>query len=148
MIGLKQLNEAVNVLVMKAADASGTGTELVEEDLSRPILRPSVKVVLEPGSDARMTDGAVERSATFRIYFFARDKDRPKADNLAMREALGAAFLDGISVGDGWLPIDEGLSFDVVDGVLTASLDLNWTDEIPETGEYMEELNLEMEGTL
>lgn len=145
---LKELNQAVNALVSKAAADSGTSAELVEEDLSRPIPRPGVKVVLEPGSDTRMTDGSVERSATFRIYFFARDKNRPKMDNLAMREALGAAFLDGISVGDGWLPIDEGLSFDVVDGVLTAALDINWTEEIPETGEYMEELNLEMEGTL
>ena len=79
---------------------------------------------------------------TFRIYFFARDRSRPKLDNLAMRQALGLAFRDGIPVGEDVIPIDEGLSFTVTDGVLTAALELR-LDLEPETpeGELMETLS-------
>ncbi len=84
----------------------------------------------------------VEVEVTFRIYFFARDRSRPKLDNLAMRQALGRAFRDGVPVGEDVVPIDEGLLFTVTDGVLEAALDLR-LDLEPETpeGELMETLS-------
>ena len=128
---LLEVNRAVCALAEQAAARSGTGAELSAEDLSRPILRPSVKVDLE--------ESRVEVEATFRIYFFARDRSRPKLDNLAMRQALGMAFRDGIPVGEDVIPIDEGLSFTVTDGVLEAALELR-LDLVPEepAGERME----------
>lgn len=68
---------------------SGTGAELSAEDLSRPILRPSVKIDLEESREAAAVEGRVETEVTFRIYFFAQDRSRPKLDNLAMRQAWG-----------------------------------------------------------
>lgn len=84
----------------------------------------------------------MEVEITFRIYFYARDHRRPKLDNLAMRQALGLAFRDGIPVGEDVIPIDEGLSFTVTDGVLTAALELR-LDLEPETpeGDLMETLS-------
>ena len=41
---LKELNKAVCGLVKRAAEASGLGAELMAEDLSAPIQRPSLKV--------------------------------------------------------------------------------------------------------
>lgn len=139
---LLEVNRAVCALVEQAAARSGTGAELSAEDLSRPILRPSVKIDLEESREAAAVEDRVEVEVTFRIYFFARDRSRPKLDNLAMRQALGLAFRGGVPVGEDVIPIDEGLSFTVSDGVLEAALDLR-LDLEPETpeGELMETLS-------
>lgn len=139
---LLEVNRAVCALAEQAAAQSGTGAELSAEDLSRPILRPSVKIDLEESREAAAVEGRVETEVTFRIYFFARDRSRPKLDNLAMRQALGRAFRDGVPVGEDVVPIDEGLLFTVTDGVLEAALDLR-LDLEPETpeGELMETLS-------
>ena len=139
---LLEVNRAVYALVEQAAARSGTGAELSAEDLSRPILRPSVKIDLEESREAAAVEDRVEVEVTFRIYFFARDRSRPKLDNLAMRQALGRAFRDGVPVGEDVVPIDEGLLFTVTDGVLEAALDLR-LDLEPETpeGELMETLS-------
>lgn len=143
---LKELNQAVCGLVKEAVKASGLGAELVAEDLSAPIVRPSIKVELEENSDAQATQSRVEQTATFRVYFFAADRNRPKLDNLAMRQALADAFRGGIPVGEDTVPIDEGLSFTVTDGVLAASMDLA-LDQLPEEpeAEPMEDLNQNLE---
>ena len=70
-----------------------------------------------------------------------------KVENLAVRQAVGEAFLAGITVEDTYLGIDEGISFTVTDGVLVATLDLTITEPIPEAdGEPMETLEYR-EGT-
>lgn len=142
---LLEVNRAVCALVEQAAARSGTGAELSAEDLSRPILRPSVKIDLEESREAAAVEDQVEVEVTFRIYFFARDRSRPKLDNLAMRQALGLAFRGGVPVGEDVIPIDEGLSFTVSDGVLEAALELRLDlgPEAPEesAGELMETLS-------
>lgn len=142
---LLEVNRAVCALVEQAAARSGTGAELSAEDLSRPILRPSVKIDLEESREAAAVEDRVEVEVTFRIYFFARDRSRPKLDNLAMRQALGLAFRGGVPVGEDVIPVDEGLSFTVSDGVLEAALELrlDLEPEAPEesAGELMEILS-------
>ena len=138
---LLEVNRAVCALAEQAAAQSGTGAELSAEDLSRPILRPSVKIDLEESREAAAVEDRVETEVTFRIYFFARGRSRPKLDNLAMRQALGLAFRGGVP-GEDVIPIDEGLSFTVTDGVLEAALELR-LDLVPEepAGERMEALS-------
>ena len=127
MISLQAVNRAICALYQKALNAAGTGAELVAEDVSRPIIRPSGKVELEDGSDARLLASGRERTVTFRLYYFAKDRERPKLENLAVRGAIGEAFLDG---------------------VLVASLELTLTEPVPEADtEPMEELNLDLEVT-
>ena len=50
MISLQAVNQAICALYQKALNAAGTGAELVAEDVSKPIIRPSGKVELEAGS--------------------------------------------------------------------------------------------------
>lgn len=141
MISLQSLNQAVCDRYRQALDHAGTAAPLLAEDVSGPIIRPSGKVELEDGTDARLLDSGRERTVTFRLYYFAANKDRPKMENLAVRQAVGEAFLDGITVEDTYLGIDEGISFTVTDGVLVATLDLTITEPIPEAdGEPMETL--------
>lgn len=147
MISLQSLNQAVCDRYRQALDHAGTAAPLLAEDVSGPIIRPSGKVELEDGTDARLLDSGRERTVTFRLYYFTANKDRPKMENLAVRQAVGEAFLDGITVEDTYLGIDEGISFTVTDGVLVATLDLTITEPIPEAdGEPMETLEYR-EGT-
>ncbi len=147
MISLQSLNQAVCDRYRQALDHAGTAAPLLAEDVSGPIIRPSGKVELEDGTDARLLDSGRERTVTFRLYYFAANKDRPKMENLAVRQAVGEAFLAGITVEDTYLGIDEGISFTVTDGVLVATLDLTITEPIPEAdGEPMETLEYR-EGT-
>ena len=148
MISLQAVNQAICTLYQQALDAAGTGAKLVAEDVSKPIIRPRGKVELEDGSDTRLLASGRERTVTFRLYYFAKDRDRPKLENLAVRSAIGEAFLDGITVEDTYLGIDEGVSFTVTDGVLVASLELTLTEPVPKAdAEPMEELNLDLEVT-
>ena len=105
---MKEVNGAVCALVKEAVKASGLEAELVAEDLSAPFRRPCIKVELEESGDALAIRHRVEQTAAFRIYFFAADQYRPKLDNLAMRQALSAAFRGGIPVGEDTVPMDEG----------------------------------------
>ena len=75
--------------VSKGPGRGGTGAKLVAEDVSKPIIRPSGKVELEDRTDARLLASGRERTATFRLYYFAKDRDRPKLENLAVRGAIG-----------------------------------------------------------
>lgn len=147
MISLLSLNKAVCDLYRQALEDAGIDAPLLAEDVSSPIIRPSGKVELEDGADARLLASGRERTVTFRLYYFASDKDRPKLENLAVRQAVGEAFLDGLTVEDTYLGIDEGVSFTVTDGVLMGTLDLTLTEPIPEAdGELMEILEYR-EGT-
>ena len=128
---LQALNQAICGLYRQALQAS-TKAPLVAEDVRAPITRPCGKVMLESGTDIRLTTGGRERSATFRLYYFAADRDNPKAENLAVREAIGEAFLNGIQADGTYLGIDEGVQFEVADGVLEATLDLTWQETLPE----------------
>ena len=60
----ERLNKAVCGLVKRAAEASGLGAELMAEDLSAPIQRPSLKVELEEDRDARAIRHRVEQAIT------------------------------------------------------------------------------------
>lgn len=153
MIDLKDLNKEVCRLFRQALDAAGSSAEilpeLVAEDVPSPIIRPSAKVQLEDGAQARLLASGQEKTVTFRLYFFAADRYRPKMENLAVRQAVGEVFLDGITVGDTYLGIDEGVSFTVADGVLVATIDLNWSEPTPEAeGELMETLIYNEEGSI
>ena len=128
---LQALNQAICGLYRQALQAS-TKAPLVAEDVRAPIIRPCGKVMLESGTDVRLTTGGRERSATFRLYYFAADRDNSKVENLAVREAIGEAFLNGIQADGTYLGIDEGVQFEVADGVLEATLDLTWQEELPE----------------
>ena len=147
MISLQSLNKAICDRYRQALERAGVDAPLLAEDVSAPIVRPSGKVELEDGADTRLLSSGRERTVTFRLYYFAADKDRPKLENLAVRQALGEAFLDGITVEEMYLGIDEGLSFTVTDGVLVATLELTLTESVPEAeAEPMETLEYR-EGT-
>lgn len=138
-----EINRAINGRIRAVLDGAGLmDVPLCPEDLSEPIVRPSVKVELSGVSSGRFNCSCREATLTCRIYFFARDRQRPKAENTAMRELLEAAFLEDLTVGGGTIPI-ERVDSEVADGVLVCSFDLYRVELMPEPdGEPMVTLNL------
>lgn len=146
MITLETLNKAVCGLYQQALDAAATGAALSAEDVRSPIKRPSGKVELDDSSDGKLMAAGRERSVTFRLYYFATSGHAPKLENLAVRSAIGAAFLGGVPVGDTYFYLDNGVSFTVTDGVLVATIELDLVDGIEDApGETMETLTLNTE---
>lgn len=146
MISLQDLNKAVCDLYRQSLTAAVPKARLDAEDVRGPIKRPSGKVTLDEDTAARLLASGQEKSVTFRLYYYATDKDKPKLENLAVRSAIGEVFLNGIIVDDMYIGIDDGVSSTVTDGVLVSTVDLNWSEPIPEEdAELMENLNYETE---
>lgn len=138
MITLTQLNKAICDKVRTALDGAGLKITLSPEDLAEPIRRPSIKVSIADGTSGRDNSRMRRTGVTVRVYFFAKDRQRPKKENLQIREVLSEAFLEEIKVGEFWIPVMEDVEFMVTDGVLIATLDLDYLELLPEqkTGEY------------
>lgn len=148
MISLKNLYKEVSRLYRSALEDAGVRADILEEDLSAPIIRPSGKVELEDSRKTRLLYSGAEQEVIFRLYYFATDRRYPKLENLTVQHAIGERFLDGIIVDDTYLGIDEGVQFTETDGVLVATIDLKWAEPIHEPeGELMENLNFHKEGT-
>jgi len=116
------------------------------EDISEPIVRPSIKVMIEESNASRYNANCKERKLTCRIYFFAKDRYKYKGDNLLMRDILENVFIEGIEVKKVFIPIDS-IESDIVDTVLICSMDLYFTELLPdsmlphEKGKPMKKLN-------
>lgn len=146
MIQLKALNKAVCDMYKAALSAAVPKAKLLSEDVRKPAAPPFGKVELEDGADARLLETGRERGVMFRLYYFPADPKRPKLENLAVREAIGEAFLDGLTVDGIHIGVDDGVSFSVTDGILIATIELALYDIIGEPdAEPMEILNYDTE---
>lgn len=144
MITLLEINKAVNNKVKSALTGCfDYDIPLVAEDLSEPIIRPSIKVVAENMSTGKFNSMCKEQTITYRVYFFPKDGRRPKFENMKVKEAVCNEFINDLIVTPEFIiPIEE-LEFEVSDGVLICSFDLYTVELLPDndTSELMEDLN-------
>jgi hypothetical protein len=140
---LLEINKAVNGKVKKALDGCFEyQVPIVAEDLSEPIIRPSVKIISEGMTGGKFNSLCKERSLTYKIYFFPKNKEKPKFENISMQEALESEFICDIEVKpDFIIPIEE-VVFNVSDGILICSMSLYTIELLPDmdTNEEMNEL--------
>lgn len=115
------------------------------QDLSEPIIRPSIKVAIDNCVNGKFNAHNREKALTVRIYYFASDRYKFKIENAKMQEIIENAFLDGLIIEEGfYIPIEQ-VESDITDTVLICSFDLNIIELLPEqTGEPME--NIEIKG--
>ena len=74
MISLLEINEAINNKITHAlAESDFKSVEIIASDLKEPIVRPSLKVILDAGNTGKMNRRMKERTLTCRVYFFASD---------------------------------------------------------------------------
>ena len=136
MLTLMQITKAVHDTIKTASSAP-----LVASDVSEPITRPSIKVMLEDSSSGLFNAQCRERSLTYRVYFFAKDANKYRMDNLATQEAIEDAFLDGLRVDGAHIPI-ASIGSDVVDTVLVCTIEIYAIELLPDTdaSEQIEEI--------
>lgn len=146
---LEQLNARIVAMLKDALKQAGSAAKVVAEDVNAPIKRPSAKVELDTTSTGRRMEFGQDRSATFRLYFFAADGDRPKMENLRVREAIEDVFSGGIQLDDLYIGLEEDVECEVTDGVLVATVVCPWA-EPRDTGEDKAELmtNLVIDGEM
>ena len=133
MITLIEINKAINDKIK----ASIVGTELstvpiVAEDVSEPIIRPSIKVAIENSENGKFNANCREKNLTCRVYFFAKDRNKYKFDNNKMQDLLENAFIEELKIKEGFYITIESVSSEVTDTVLICSFDLYAIELLPE----------------
>lgn len=165
MITLKQINRAINDTIKAALkDTDFADVPIINEDITEAfkkdtdgacisVKRPSIKVTFDNVRSGKFNSQLKERTLPVRVYFFAKDKNKPKQENLLMQDLLENAFLEDLKVTDTfYMPIaeDGDIQSSTTDGVLQTTFDLYSLEEIYDDSslENMEELvlNLEYEG--
>ncbi len=133
MITLLEINKAINLTIREALkDRFEYETPIVSEDLKEPIIRPSIKVILEDSKNGKFNSSCREKTLICRVYFFAKNRDKPKFENLRVQELIEMAFIDGLEVTkDFYIPIDEVRSV-VTDGVLICEFELYSVELLPD----------------
>lgn len=147
MITFNQINIAINEKVKKAIkDVFEYDVPLVAEDVSEPITRPSIKVLFENSNSAKFNEQCKERNISYNVYFFAKNRQKPKPENIAIREAIENEFIHDVQVTDTFFIPIENLGFETSDGVLIVNFDLYTIELLPDTdtNEIMEEINFKI----
>ena len=121
-------------------------TPVMASDLSEPIVRPSVKIMLDEVRTDRATTHQNIRHVTLHIYYFPPDRQHWRAMHWAMQEALTGGLLDGICVDKFHVYPDEGISFDTTDGILVATQSYSWYEDrdTHDTGDMMDALHVSL----
>lgn len=147
MLTLLQITKAVNNTVKTALENTEfSDIPLVASDVSEPITRPSIKIMLEQSTNGKYNSRCREKDLTFRVYFFAENPHKYRIDNLKMQDIIENALLGGLFIDGAYIPIVD-VNSDTVDTVLVCSFDLYAVELLPDTdqSEPMEELKLEEE---
>lgn len=150
IITLMQINKSINDTITNAL----VGTDfkdvpIVAKDFTDGIQRPSLKVSFDNAKTGKFNNQSKERTLTTRVYFYAKDKNKYKIDNLKMQDIIENAFLEDIQVTDSfYLPIinEDGVESDVVDTILQCSFDVYSLENIYDDSalENIEDLNLKL----
>lgn len=145
MITLTDINKTIIQTIKKSIYQTPIVAEFCAEDLKKPVVRPSLKVILEKNCTNKFNSCSVEKTLQYRVYFFASDGIKPKSENFRMQEILSTIFLDGLLINDSfYIPIKD-IEFVVSDGVLICTIELYYIELLTmEQGEVMEELEMTM----
>lgn len=146
-----QINKAINNTIESAlVDTDFKDVEIVAKDFTDGIQRPSLKVGFDNSKTGKFNKQLKERTLTVRVYFFAKDKNYYKIDNLKMQDIIENAFLEDIQITPSFfMPIvnEEGVQSEIIDTVLECSFDIYSLEEIYDDSalEPIETLNLKLE---
>ncbi|KEZ85551.1 hypothetical protein IO99_13730 [Clostridium sulfidigenes] len=134
MITLLEINKAINKKIKEALKGTEfSSVPLLAEDISEPIVRPSLKVAIENSTNGKFNSNCREKNLTCRVYFFAKDRNKYKMDNSKMQDLIETAFLEDLQVTESfYIPIEE-VESEVSDTVLISSFNLYSIELLPDT---------------
>ncbi|MBE6043543.1 MAG: hypothetical protein E7216_04825 [Clostridium thermopalmarium] len=153
MITLLEINKAINNRIKQTLrETEFKDVPILAEDISEPIVRPSLRIAIEDSTTSQFNAACRERTLICRIYFFAKNRYKYKFDNARMQEIIECAFLEGLEVKEGFFIQIKEIESEVSDTVLICSFDLYMVELIPEPTtndigeliEPMEEININL----
>lgn len=147
MITLLEINKAINDKIKSALVGTVfSAVPLLAEDVSEPIIRPSMKVAIENSENGKFNSKCREKTLTASVYFFAKDRYKYKLDNTTMQDLLENTFLEDLEVNGAYIPI-KSIDSETTDTVLVLNLNLYLIELMPDldTSEPMEILYLKEE---
>ncbi|WP_055070713.1 phage tail terminator family protein [Clostridium massiliamazoniense] len=120
-----EIYKSVILKLKKIIKNSGfNGLKIIDEEVEGTIIRPSIKLTLDDVNSENLTSEYNNNNLKFRLYFFAKDRNKYKLDNLKMSEIL-VKELTFIEVNDIVIDIEE-LQIETVDTVLVCSFSINY----------------------
>jgi len=144
MLTLLEINKATKNKIKAALVGTAFSTvPIIAEDVSEPIIRPSLKVNIESSTNGKFNANCREKTLTIRVFYFAKDRYKYSIDNAKMQELLENAFLEDLQVTEGFFIPIESVSSEVSDTVLICSFDLYSVELLPSNDtdlENMEEI--------
>lgn len=133
---LREIRAALTALVLPLVE----GAQVIRTDVSKPAVRPSFKIDVLPVSGGAACAGAREYEVDIDIWYYPREKDRPRDECDAVAGQLLNVLSEGFAAGGIWLPLDEDISIGTSQGVLVAQFATSWVETAAEDGEPMETL--------
>lgn len=147
MISLKDINKAIVSQVKEGLkDTQFKEVGFATTDITEKISRPSFFIEFSNNKTGLFNAHLKERNLKTKIYYFAKNKIKPKLELMNMQEELEKIFLRKIKVNeDFYIPIVENeFETDKENGYLVLEMNLYTLEMIEDTEEveFMEELNL------
>ncbi len=139
MITILEINQAIiGKLGIALEDTAFSEVPFTAEEVKRGIKRPSIKVEISETKDVKVNSLCREKEISVNIYFFAKDRDNYKIDNIKMQNIITETFLDGLFAKEGfYIPI-ESIESEVSDTVLICSFELYSIELLPDDTAQMD----------
>lgn len=122
-----------------------TDIQLVDSDIEEPVERPSFKIFMETIKTGFFSARIRSVRVYFNCYYYARDRNRNKAEIFEIEDKLSTVFLEPLFIKDSCAVYIDDLAFEKVeDGILNCSFDFEiGTEFIDERDvETIEEIKL------
>ena len=123
----------VSKLKEKLKKSEFKDVKIVSEEVEGTIIRPSLKVELEDITSELYNAFKTQKTISFRIYFFAKDRYNYKIDNLKMAEIFDKTFIDILKINDNFYVEINEVNIETIDTVLTCSFELTYIENIDRT---------------
>lgn len=137
MVSILDIIKAFNLLLSKEFKIT-----VDSKDLSEKFERPSFRVDMSKFRYSKQMQFYHEREFEFKIYYFPMSRTNNRIELLETQEKLSVLFVDYIEVMKDQFVYIKEVEFDITDGVLVASFEVETLEEINkiEEEELMEEL--------
>lgn len=131
--------------VVSRVNKSFPDIKFISDDVKEGFFRPSFRVVIDNLRESNFMDFSRERAFTIRLYYFAKDKERNKIENLDMIDSLSELFIDNgaLQINDEYsIEIVEDVEFDIVDNIVHCYINLEIVEDFEriDNTPYLEDL--------
>lgn len=137
----------INKAIINKLESKFTDIKITSNDVSEGFERPSFFISFENVASSDFMGELLDRNISVRIYYFSKNRNKNKIENLNMQDNFNELFLkDNILVIDEFTKVEiSELEFDVVDKVLNCTFEIMLSEDYERVDNKpnMEELHID-----